>query len=95
MALMCHGTFDYNNIYFVLIIYLIEYRKKLAKITAKCKKQTGPSSKIDVSGFKLECAKMFLMLNWVFQNVSHEVLLAWSKFQAKIPTRSRVCVQGK
>ena len=29
------------------------------------------------------------------QNVSNEVLLAWFKFQAKIPSRSGVCVQGE
>ena len=31
----CHGTFDSNKIFFVLITKLIEYRKALAKITAK------------------------------------------------------------
>ena len=30
---------------------------------------------------------------WVCQNVSNKVLLAWSKFQAKLPSRSGVCVQ--
>ena len=29
------------------------------------------------------------------QNVNNEVLLAWFKFQAKIPSRSGVCVQGE
>ena len=31
----------------------------------------------------------------MWQNVNNEVLLAWFKFQAKIPSRSGVCVQGK
>ena len=29
------------------------------------------------------------------QNVNNEVLLVWFKFQAKIPSRSGVCVQGE
>ena len=29
------------------------------------------------------------------QNVNNEVLLAWFKFQVKIPSRSGVCVQGE
>ena len=29
------------------------------------------------------------------QNVNNEVLLAWFKFQGKIPSRSGVCVQGE
>ena len=33
MALIGYGTFNSNKIYFVLIIYLIGYRKELAKIT--------------------------------------------------------------
>ena len=32
---------------------------------------------------------------WVCQSVSNEVLLAWFKFQAKISSRSGVCVQGE
>ena len=35
MALIDYGTFDFNKIYFVLIIELIEYREELAKITAR------------------------------------------------------------
>ena len=31
----------------------------------------------------------------MWQNVSNEVLLAWFKFQAKIPSRFGVCVQGE
>ena len=31
----------------------------------------------------------------MWQNVNNEVLLAWFKFQAKILSRSGVCVQGK
>ena len=52
----------------------------MAKITAKSKKQTRQSSKTDVSDFKIESTKMF----------PNEVLSAWFKFQAKIPTRSEV-----
>ena len=68
----------------LILVYYISfwYRKKLAKITAKSKKKQDRcfrSSKTDVSDFK-----------WVYQNVSNEVLSAWFKFQAKIPTRSGV-----
>ena len=38
MALMAHGTFNSNKIYFALITWLIEYRKELAKVTVKVKK---------------------------------------------------------
>ena len=31
----------------------------------------------------------------MWQNVNNEVLLAWFKFQAKIPSRSGVCFQGE
>ena len=31
----------------------------------------------------------------MWQNVNNEVLLPWFKFQAKIPSRSGVCVQGE
>ena len=31
----------------------------------------------------------------MWQNVHNEVLLAWFKFQVKIPSRSGVCVQGE
>ena len=31
----------------------------------------------------------------MWQNVDNEVLLAWFKFQAKIPTRSGACLQGE
>ena len=34
-----HGTFNSNKIYFALIIWLIEYKKELAKITVKSKKK--------------------------------------------------------
>ena len=50
---MGHGTFSSNNIYFFLITKLIEYRKKLVKITAK--------GKTDISDFKLECDKILIM----------------------------------
>ena len=32
---------------------------------------------------------------WVCKNFCNEVLLAWFKFQAKIPSRSEVCIQGQ
>ena len=74
---------------FRLATWLIEYREEFAKITAKharqYKKETRQSSKTDISDFKIECAK----------NVSNEVLLAWFKFQVKVPSRSKVCVQGE
>ena len=35
MALMGHGTLNSKKIYFVLVTWLIEYRKELAKVTAK------------------------------------------------------------
>ena len=35
MSLMGHGTFSSNKIYFVLITWLIEHRKRLANITGK------------------------------------------------------------
>ena len=84
---MGHGTFNFNQIYFVLITWLIEYRTESSKITAKSKKKqkTRQSSKSDISDFKIECVK----------NVSNEVLLAWFKFQAKIPSYSGVCIQGE
>ena len=31
----------------------------------------------------------------MWQNVNNEVLLSWFKFQAKIPSRSGVCIQGE
>ena len=61
MALMVHGRFNSNKIYFALITSLIEYSKKLPKITTKSKKKTRQSSKTDVSDFKHECAEMFLI----------------------------------
>ena len=67
MVLMGHGPFHSNTVYFALITGLIEYRKKLAKITAKSKKKTRQSLKTDVS-------------DWVYQNVSNDVLSAWFKF---------------
>ena len=48
-------------------------------------KKTRQLSKADILDFKLEYAK----------NVSNEVFLAWIEFQAKIPSRPTVCVQGK
>ena len=49
MAVMDLGTFNSNKIYFVLVI--IEYRKEFAKITAKSKKETRQSSKVDIADF--------------------------------------------
>ena len=54
-------------------------RRKLTKITTKSfLKKTRQSSKVDISDFKIEGAKMFC----------NEVLLAWCKFQGKIPSYS-------
>ena len=39
--------------------------------------------------------KYFRFQTWVSKNVSDEVLLAWLKFQAKIPSRSGVYVKWK
>ena len=64
MVLMGHGTFNSNKIYFFLITKLIGCRKGLAKITAKSYHQDnrqGQSSRTDISDFKLECAKTFLI----------------------------------
>ena len=83
MALMGHGTFNSNKVYFVLITYVIEHRRELAKIAAKSKKKTIIQN------------RYFRFQNWVCQNVSNEVLLAWLKFQTKIPNCSEVCVQGE
>ena len=85
MAFVGHGTFNSNKTYFVLIAYLIKYRKNLAKITAKCLKK----SKTIVEAICLR------FQTWVCQNVSNEVLSAWFKFQAKIPTCFGVYVQGE
>ena len=80
MVLMGHGTFHSNTVYFALITGLIEYRKKLAKITAKSKKKNKTIVK----------DRCFRFQNWVYQNVSNEALSAWFKLQAKIPTCSEV-----
>ena len=62
--------------------YLIngrEFTRELTKITTRSfLKKTRQSSKVDISDFKIEGAKMFC----------NEVLLAWCKFQAKIPSYS-------
>ena len=47
-------------------------------------KKTKQSSKTDISDFKLECVKTFLM----------KFCLDGSNFNYKIPSRSRVYVQG-
>ena len=80
MVLMGHGPFHSNTVYFALITGLIEYRKKLAKITAKSKKKNKTIVK----------DRCFRFQNWVYQNVSNEALSAWFKLQAKIPTCSEV-----
>ena len=69
------GTFNSNKIYFVLLTWLIEYRKQLGKITTRSKKRK--SSKTDVSDLILEYVKMFLMK---FQNGSN----FREKFQAAL-----------
>ena len=77
MGPMGQGTFNSNKIYFALIPYLIEYKKELAKIAAKkTKKKTI---------FK---DRYFRFQTWVCQNFYNQFLLAWFKFQAKIPLRS-------
>ena len=50
MALVGLGTFNSNKIHFVLVTWLIEYRKE--------KRQ---SSKVYILDFKLECAKTNLI----------------------------------
>ena len=71
MALMGHGTFNSNKIYFVLIVWLTEYIKELGKIAAKnFKKKTIVKD------------RYFRVKTSVFQNGSNEVLLSWFKFQA-------------
>ena len=59
MALMGHGTFNSNKMYFVLNPWLIEYQKKLSKLTAKSflKKHDNCQRHI----FPNECVKTFLM----------------------------------
>ena len=54
----------------------MEYRKELAKVTAKS-------------------YRYFKFQTWVCQNVFNEVSLIWFTFQAKILSRSWVCVQGE
>ena len=68
----------------ILIWYIsFWYRKMLAKITAKSKKKTRQM-------FQIVKGRYFRFQNWVYQNVSNEVLSGWFKFQSKIPTRSVV-----
>ena len=74
--------YDSNKIHFVLITKLIENRKKVSKNNSKKLKKKKQSSQLSKTCFR-------------FQNVSNEVLLTWFKFQAKISSRSRVCVQGE
>ena len=38
--------------------------------------------------------KASIVLNWVCRNVSKEILLADTKFQAKVPSHSGNCVLG-
>ena len=65
---MGHGTFNS-----CLIASLIEYRKELARITAKCYENK--------TSVKERC---YRFQTCVCQEVSNEVSLAWFKFQAKI-----------
>ena len=67
MVLMGYGTFNSNTVYFALITWVIEYRKKLAKITAKSNKKKNKTIVKD---------RCFRFQNWVYQNVSNEVLSA-------------------
>ena len=60
MTLISYDTFNSVKTYFILITLLIEYRKELAKVTAKVK-ETRQFSKTNISDSKLECSKMFLM----------------------------------
>ena len=43
---MGHGTFNSNKVYFVLITYVIEYRRELAKIAAKSQKKNNHPKQI-------------------------------------------------
>ena len=91
MALMGHGTFNSNKMYFVLNPWLIEYQKKLSKLTAKSlKKKTWQLSITYIS--KWVCQNFS---NEVLLNFSNDVLLAWFKFKAKTPSRSGICTQGE
>ena len=71
----------YNIFHFNYLINRIQ-KKELAKITAKNKKN-----------MTIVKDWYFRFQTWLCQ--SFEVLLAWFKFQAKIPGRSGVCVQGE
>ena len=59
VALKGHGIFNSNQIYLVLITLSIQ--KRVSKNNSKKLKKTRQLAKTDISDFKLECAKMFLM----------------------------------
>ena len=77
-----HKTIRTKCSYFVLITWLIEYRKELAKTTAKSFKD----NKAIFNG---------RFQTWARQKSSNEILLVWFKFQLKIPSLFGVCVQGE
>ena len=78
MALIGHCTLNSNKINVFLINRI---QKKVSKNNSKKLKNQGDCQK-----------QIFQILNWVCQNVSNEVLLAWFKFQARIPSPSGVYV---
>ena len=85
--------------YFVLNTWLIEYQKKLSKLTAKSfLKKTWQLSKTYISKWVCQNFSNEVLLyfsNDVLLNFSNDVLLAWFKFKAKTPSRSGVCTQGE
>ena len=63
---MGHGTFNSNKIYllkyiYVLITYLIEYRKKVGKNNSKKGEKKDNHQRQEFSGIKIECAKIILI----------------------------------
>ena len=63
---MGHGTFNSNKIYllkyiYVLITYLIEYRKKVGKNNSKKGGKKDNRQRQDFSGIKIEYAEIVLI----------------------------------
>ena len=58
MALMGHGTFNSNKMYFVLNPWLIECQKKLSKLTAKSFKKKNMTIVKDIY-FQMSVSKLF------------------------------------
>ena len=63
---MGHGTFNSNKIYllkyiYVLITYLIEYRKKVGKNNSKKGEKKDNRQRQDFSGIKIEYAEIVLI----------------------------------